>query len=54
MAEPTDELALVQCISGLFHTHSDHLCVVFEQTVFGYFDIKRRGVGMVSPERVFV
>lgn len=55
MAEPTDELGLVQCIRGLLHaTHRDHFFVTFKQTVFCYFDVKGRGVGVVSPKRVFM
>ena len=55
MAEPTDELALVQCISGLLHaTHRDHILVKLNQTVFCYFNVKGRGVGVISPKRVFV
>lgn len=55
MAEPTDELALVQCISSLLHTtHRDHSLIMFKQTLFCYFDIKGRGVGVIRPKRVFV
>ena len=55
MAETTDKLALVQRISGLLHaTHCDHLLVHFEEAVFGDLDLKRRGVGVVSSERIFM
>ncbi len=55
MAETTDELALVQRISGLLHaTHCDHLPVHFDEAVFGDLDVKRRGVSVESPERVFM
>jgi len=55
MAETTDELALVQRISGLLHaTHCDHLLVHFEEAVFGDLDVKGRGVGVESTERVLM
>jgi hypothetical protein len=55
MAEPTDKLALVQCIGRLLHaTHRDHICVIFEQTLFCHFDIEGRVVGVKRPKRVFV
>jgi hypothetical protein len=55
MAKPTDEFALVQRISGLFHaTHSDHLLVHFEEAVFGDLDVKGRGIGVEGPERVLM
>ena len=55
MAEPTDEFALVQCISRLLHaTHRDHGLVMFKQTLFCYFDVKGRGVGVVRPKRVLM
>lgn len=55
MAETTDELALVQCISRLLHaTHCDHLLVHFEETVFGDFNVKGRGVGVERSERIFM
>jgi hypothetical protein len=55
MAETTDELALVQRISGLLHaTHCDHLLVHFEEAVFGDLDVKGRGVGVESSKRVFM
>jgi hypothetical protein len=55
MAETTNELALVQCISGLLHaTHCDHLLVHFKEAVFGDLDIKGRGVGVKRSERVLM
>lgn len=55
MAETTDELALVERIGRLLHaTHGDHLFVHFEEAVFGNLDVKTRGVGVMTPERVFM
>jgi hypothetical protein len=55
VAETTDELALVERIGGLLHaTHGDHLFVHFEEAVFGDLDVKRRGFGVVTSERVFM
>jgi hypothetical protein len=55
MAETTDELAVVQGISGLLHAmHCDHLLVHFEEAVFGDLDVKRRGIGVESSEGVFM
>jgi hypothetical protein len=55
MTETTDELALVQRISGLLHaTHCDHFLVHFEEAVLGDLNIKRRCVGVESSERVLM
>ena len=55
MAETTDELALVERIGRLLHaTDGDHLFVHFEEAVFGNLDVKRRGFGVMTPERVFM
>ena len=55
MAETTDELALVQRISGLLHaTHRDHLLVHFEEAVLGDLDIEARDVGVVGSERILM
>jgi hypothetical protein len=55
MTETTDELALVQRVSGLLHAaHRDHLRIQFKEAVFGDLDVKGRAFSVIASERVFM
>lgn len=55
MAEPTDQLLLVEGICSHFHSsHGRHVLVHFEQTLLCHLHLQAWGLCAIRTERVFM